>query len=189
MNATEFYEQATVAFGRVAKSLEQDHLGKPTPCDEWDVRALLAHIVDENLWVPPLLEGQTIEQVGNRFEGDMLGDDPVDAWENARAAGVAAALAASPEAVVHVSFGDITATEYLNQVATDHAIHAWDLATAIGTAPEVDADVVEAAYDYLAPQVDAWRSGGAFGPAVPVPPEAGRFEQLIGMTGRDPRTG
>ena len=48
----------------------------PTPCTEWDVRALVNHVIGEELWTVPLVDGATIEEVGDRFDGDLLGDDP-----------------------------------------------------------------------------------------------------------------
>ena len=51
-----------------------------TPCSEWDVRALIHHVFDEQLWTGPLFEGLTIGEVGDRFEGDLMGDD-ASTWE------------------------------------------------------------------------------------------------------------
>ena len=48
----------------------------PTPCTEWNVRDLLRHLVSGTSWVGPLVEGCTIAEVGDRFDGDLLGDDP-----------------------------------------------------------------------------------------------------------------
>ena len=50
-----------------------------TPCSEWDVRTLVRHLLYEQRWVPSVCEGLTIEEVGDRFEGDLLGDDSA-AW-------------------------------------------------------------------------------------------------------------
>ena len=58
---------------------EQWHL--PTPCAEWDVRDLLQHIVSGNLWVPELTAGRTIEAVGDALDGDVLGNDPLAAYD------------------------------------------------------------------------------------------------------------
>ncbi len=50
----------------------------PTPCPEWDVQALVDHLVTEQLWTPQLLGGKTTEEVG-----DQLGADPAGAWDAA----------------------------------------------------------------------------------------------------------
>ena len=62
-----------------------------TPCDDWDVRTLVNHVVGELLWMPPLLEGKTIAEVGDRFDGDVLGSDPLATFKSAAAAAHAAA--------------------------------------------------------------------------------------------------
>ena len=49
----------------------------PTPCTEWDVRALVNHVTYEQLWAPHLLAGETVEQVGDRYDGDVLGAEPL----------------------------------------------------------------------------------------------------------------
>jgi len=35
------------------------------------------HLAGEDLWAPPLLAGSTIAEVGDRFEGDVLGAEPL----------------------------------------------------------------------------------------------------------------
>ena len=159
----------------------------PTPDDAWDVRALVNHLLNENLWAPPLLAGMTIAEVGDRFDGDQLGDDPLGAWSEAASASVTAVSEAGAlDRTVHVSFGDISGREYVSQLTCDHLIHGWDLARAIGADERLDPELVDFAYDYLLPQVDGWRSAGAFGPQVDVPAGAGRQDQLLGLTGRQP---
>ena len=60
-----------------------DQWALDTPCTEWNVRTLVNHVTVEDLWVPPLLRGATIEEIGDRFDGDQLGDDPKAAWRTA----------------------------------------------------------------------------------------------------------
>jgi uncharacterized protein (TIGR03086 family) len=159
----------------------------PTPDAGWDVRALVNHVIAEDLWAPPLLAGMTIAEVGDRFDGDQLGDDPGAAWAAAASASVASvAEAGALERTVHVSFGDITGQEYVSQLTCDHLIHGWDLARALGADERMDPGLVEFAYGFLAPQVDGWRSAGAFGPLVEVPAGASPQDQLLGLTGRRP---
>src|SRR5207245_2810712 len=100
-----------------------------TPCTEWDVRALVNHLAGEWLWMPPLIEGQTIAEVGDRFDGDVLGDQPLQRLLDAQRQAVAAVEA--PDALgrtVHLSYGDSPVADYAMQMAIDGTIHSWDLA-------------------------------------------------------------
>jgi uncharacterized protein (TIGR03086 family) len=164
-----------------------DRWRDPTPDTDWDVRALVNHVLNEDLWAPPLLRGMTIAEVGDRFDGDQLGDDPQAVWAQAAAASIAVVSEEGAlDRTVHVSFGDISGREYVSQLTCDHLIHGWDLARAIGIDERLDPELVEFAYDYLAPQVDGWRSAGAFGPKVEVAAGASPQDQLLALTGRQP---
>lgn len=181
------YRRAVEAFGDRLDAVKDDQWEQPTPCAEWNVRQLVNHVVGENAWAVPLFAGRTIAEVGDELDGDLLGADPVAAWRSAADPAIAAASEAGAlERTVHVSFGDIPGREYLTQIATDHVIHAWDLARGTGGDDALDADLVAFAYDYLEPQVDAWRAAGAFGPAVEVPADAPLQDRLLGLTGRQP---
>lgn len=182
----EFFERAVRRFGERVP-LIGDRWAAPTPDDQWDVRALVNHVIAEDLWAPPLLAGSTITEVGDRFDGDQLGDDPVAAWDAAAELSIAAAREEGVlTRTVHVSFGDISGREYVSQLFCDHLIHGWDLARAIGADEALDPDMVAHAYDFLLPQVDGWRSAGVFGPPVEVPADASPQSQLLALTGRRP---
>jgi uncharacterized protein (TIGR03086 family) len=160
----------------------------PTPCPEWDVRALLNHVVYEDLWTVPMMDGATIAEVGDRFEGDVLGDDPVGA---ARAACEVATMAAASGVVagrtVHLSFGDTPAEEYAYQLAADHIIHGWDLAAATGADRTIDPELVKACAEWFADREEIYRSAGATGPRPGVDPEPDDPQaRLLLAFGRDP---
>ena len=40
------------------------------------MRDLVNHVVGEDRWTVPLVEGRTIADVGSSLDGDLLGDDP-----------------------------------------------------------------------------------------------------------------
>lgn len=183
----DLFERAVEQFGRRFRLIAGDQWTAPTPDTEWDVRALANHVLGECLWAPPLLAGMTIAEVGDRFDGDQLGDDPQEAWTAASEAALEAVRQPGAlERTVHVSFGDIPGSEYVSQLTSDHLIHAWDLARAIGVHDRLDPRLVEWATDFLAPQVDGWRAAGAFGPPVAVPDDAGPQDRLLALTGRQP---
>lgn len=108
------------------------------------MRDLVNHLTGEQLWVPELLMGATISEVGGRFDGDVLGDDPVAAWTAAAdAAREAFAVPGATELVVHLSFGDVPGQYYLDQLTTDAVVHSWDLAEGIGRGTRLPEELVD----------------------------------------------
>lgn len=179
------YERAATHFGALLREVRADQWNDATPCVGWTVRDLANHVLGENRWVPPLLAGRTVAEVGDAFDGDLLGDDPAAAWDEAAAEALAAARGpAALERTVHLSFGDHSGRYYIGQVLSDHVIHAWDLARAIGADEQQDAGLVRFAYDELVPQFEQWRSAGAFGPRVEVPADADLLTKLLAEAGR-----
>ncbi|GAA1509111.1 TIGR03086 family metal-binding protein [Sphaerisporangium rubeum] len=123
----------------------------PTPCSGWDVRTLVNHLVQECLFVPELLSGRSVAEVGDLFEGDLLGDDPVKAFDVAAAAAVRAT--APPDVlgrVVRLSFGDVPCEEYLTELFADALIHTWDVATAVGRPVRLDPELVRLCTEWFA---------------------------------------
>jgi uncharacterized protein (TIGR03086 family) len=185
MDAPELHQRASEEFGRRVHLIGDDQWEQPTPCSDWDVRELVRHLVDENLWTPPLMEGSTIAEIGGRFEGDMLGDDPRKAYDESAAPAIAAIHGdGAMERTVHLSFGDFPGREYTMQLFADHLIHAWDLARAIGVDERLDPELVAACAAWFEPMEAAYRSAGAIGPAVPVAPDADDQTRLLAAFGR-----
>lgn len=167
----------------------EDRWSAPTPCPDWDVRALVNHVVGEELWTAPLLDGATIADVGDRYDGDVLGEDP-----GPRAAAAAAEAAAVVERhlssgdpaadLVHLSFGDTPVEEYVRQLSADHLVHSWDLATATGQDPALDTDLVLEVGAWFAERAEMYRAAGVVGPAVPADDDP--QSTLLGAFGRVP---
>jgi uncharacterized protein (TIGR03086 family) len=174
-------------FGARLRAVRSDQWASPTPDEGWDVRTLANHVVSELLWIPPLVAGKTIADVGDQFEGDVLGADPVATFDRA-VAGVHAAITPPGvlDRIVHLSFGDVPGHEYLGQVTSDAVIHSWDLAKAIGADTHLGDTLVDAVHAFLAPQVDLWRQPGIFAAAVDAGESASAQDRLIALTGRDP---
>lgn len=158
---------------------------RPTPCGAWSVRDLLGHLTSEHLWAPHLLRGETLEQVGDRYDGDVLGEDPLGSWRRAITGSVLAWGQAPAEGTVHTSMGELAVGEYASQMLVDLTVHAWDLARAIGVRPHLVPDAVEASLAYETPRVKAGEVPGIF--AAPVETESeSRVDQLVALLGRDP---
>jgi uncharacterized protein (TIGR03086 family) len=183
----DFHRRALDEFGRRVHAIRRDQWVCATPCTDWSVRQLVNHLAVEQLWVPPLLDGASIEQVGHRFDGDQLGDDPIAMWDRAAAAAHAAFAAdGALDRIVHLSYGDRPAREYCQEMIFDLVVHAWDLARAIGGDPHLDPALVEEVYAKVEPVADSLAGSGLFAEPVPVPETADRQTRLIAATGRDP---
>ena len=185
MNLPEAFRRSTDEFDARVQKVREDQWELPTPCSEWNVRDLVNHLVNEDLWAKPLFDGKTIEEVGDALDGDLLGEDPKKAWTDARAEAVAAVSAPDAmEKIVHVSFGDIPGSDYTMQLLADHVIHAWDLARAIGAEERLDPQLVQMCHDVLAPQEEMLRGSGVYGDKVDVPDGADVQTKLLAITGR-----
>jgi uncharacterized protein (TIGR03086 family) len=156
-----------------------------TPCADWDVRELVNHVVGEDLWTEPLMRGSTIADVGDRLDGDLLGDDPKASARDpaAQATGVVAETLPT-QGKVHLSYGDEDMGEYVAQLAADHLIHGWDLAAATGGDTALDPDLVADVTAWFAEREDIYRSAGAVGARAAAADDP--QSQLLAAFGRDP---
>jgi uncharacterized protein (TIGR03086 family) len=174
---------AIPAFTIAVNEVPPDAWDRPTPCAEWTVRDVVNHMTSEHLWAPRLLKGETIEDVGDAYDGDVLGDDPFEAWRNAARASADAWAYADPNAKVHLSSGPSTVAAYGEEMLLDLAIHRWDVQRGAGVGEGLDGAVVTHLMNHYADRTDGF--GRGFRPAVPTDSEYAH-DQLIARTGRDP---
>jgi uncharacterized protein (TIGR03086 family) len=181
------HSRAAAEFGNRVHAIKADQWGDTTPCSDWDVRTLVNHLVNEQLWVPPLMSGATVADVGDALDGDLLGDDPVAAWDAAAASATDALQASGAlERIVHLSFADVPGTVYAWQLIGDLAVHAWDLARAIGVDERLDPELAADVLEKLTPDVATYATYGLFATPIPVADAADVQTRLIAMTGRQP---
>lgn len=187
---TDLHAEALRGFGDRVAAVRPRAWGRPTPCTEWSVRDVVDHTVAENLWVPDLLAGRTVDEVGDRYEGDVLGLDPLGAYrDSARRAAEAAARPGVLEATVHCSFGDLTGAVYLAQRLFDLVVHAWDLAAGAGLDRRLDEGLVSMLFPLVDAWMPRWQGSGIFAAPVPVAEGVPLQDRLLALTGRDPRFG
>jgi uncharacterized protein (TIGR03086 family) len=185
MDTTALFRRAVTEFDARIGQIGDHQWQAATPDEEWNVRDLVSHVVGEDLWAPPLLAGSTIAEVGNRFDGDVLGSDPKAAWKSASAAAVhAVEWDGAMDRIVHLSFGDFPGREYTMQLVADHLIHAWDLARAIGADERLDAGLVASCATWFDMMEDGYRSAGAISARPPVPGDADAQTVLLARFGR-----
>jgi uncharacterized protein (TIGR03086 family) len=153
------------------------------------LREIIGYHAYDDAWVPDMLAGRTMEEVGKeKHKGDLLGDDPKENFARIVAAACAAANELDDlERTVHCSFGDFSARDYLTQTTMFRGLRARDIALVIGVEPALPDDLVQGIWDEISPHAEEWRKIGVFGPAVAVPDDAPMLDRLLGLTGRDPK--
>lgn len=189
MKQKELFLQADAALRSVIDRLTPEQLELPAPAD-WTprpnptVRDILADHARDEAWLPAVLFGRTIDEVGDSYEGDLLGDEPVAAYDRLNDLATAAVNTdLDPEQTVHLSYGDFALAEYLQHVSIYRAFQAWSIARLVGIDFSLPADLVESLWEQIGPQIEDWRAMGVFGAEVPVPSDADRETQLLGKTG------
>ncbi len=152
------------------------------------LRSIVNYHAYDDAWVPDMLAGRTMEEAGaEKFDGDLLGDHPVESFEAIVAAACDAAAAVTDfDMVAHLSFGDFTVREYLWQINSFRGLRAHDIAKVIGIDSDLPPELVQGIWDEVSPHAEEWRTIGVFPAAVPVPDDAPLLDRLLGLTGRDP---
>lgn len=152
------YSRVARAFGDRLRGVAEGHWDSPTPCPDWAVRQLVAHVVNTHRRV----------LASSGVPAPEVEEDLIAGWREATA-GMAAALA-DPERAsgeVKTRAGRQRFDEMVGQlVCADTLVHTWDLARATGQDERLDPEAVERAFADLTPLNAAIRVPGGFGPAI-----------------------
>ena len=165
-----------------------DQWDDATPCSDWDVRALITHVVGGNRVFASALRGVPLEQARQALPGDLLGADPAAAYADAAEDLAAAFRAYGPlDRPVTIPFGTVPAAVALHLRIAEGLVHGWDLARATGRTVSFPDDVVEQEIAFsreFLPRVPPDRS--PFAPSRPVADDAPPRDRLVALLGRDP---
>jgi hypothetical protein len=149
------------------------------------LRDIVNYHAYDTAWVPDVLAGRTIAEVGDAHE--HLKSQARPSYREHSDAAIAAAQALdNPQRTVHLSYGDFPAAEYLRHVTSFRGFRAYDIARWIGVSTELPVDLVQGMWDLLSPDMEAWRALGVYRAAVPVASGASLQDRLLSLAGRDP---
>ena len=174
----------------IVNGVRPEQFGDSTPCDEWDVRTLLNHII---LWTAYSSEqrargGSVAEDLMNKdfaanpgFAADYAAqaNKALDAWADPAAweRDLGVMGSATPSA-------DIAAL-----LIAESVLHGWDLAVATGQRYQCDDATAVAVLDVVREQGELFRQYKGFADPVKVPDDASAFEKALAESGRDPAKG
>ena len=178
-------DPAAEELNRLLAGVRDDQLARPTPCQEWSVADLLAHVH----------QFATVFTHNARKEQIAWPDGLPDDWRDAIPRQVDDLVVAWREESAwsgRVSAGGVEMEAEDNAVVAieELVVHGWDLSRATGQdfAPaDASLDRVDRFFEVFAGPIASGQ--GPYGPEVPAPEDAGRFDRLIAHTGRDPLWG
>jgi uncharacterized protein (TIGR03086 family) len=193
MDERDVFILADEALKRVVDQIDDDQWGLTVP-DEMTrgrvatVREVIAYHAYDEAWIPDVLAGRTIEEVGDSHGGDLLGEHPKRTFAALVETAVRAVRACGDlDRTVHLSYGDWPARDYLKHITSFRGLRVYDLSLFLKIDTTMPGDLVQGLWDVLSPQAEEWRALGVYGPAVAVPADAPLQDRLLGLTGRQPR--
>jgi uncharacterized protein (TIGR03086 family) len=177
----EMLVETQTAVRRVLRGVASDRLGSATPCKDWDLSALIDHVLSgQSLLLGFVAEVQP-ETVVASEDLDVVGrfDD------GATRMLAVVSVPGFAERTLDLPIGPFTGAEFIDLVSLETLAHAWDVARAT----EQDTDLAPAAAEYLLgvakERMKAPRAEGAnFGPAQPAPEAAPPADRLAAFLGR-----
>jgi uncharacterized protein (TIGR03086 family) len=174
MDPVVLFERAGSGAAAMAAQVRPEQLALATPCTEWDVAALIAHLQAGT--------GYLLAALGLAAEPGTDYGAAVDRCVRAlRTPGALERTCVSP-AGFEWSVAEATAG-----TAMDQLVHTWDLAVAIGADRTLDPELVDAIVATFLPHMpDIGREAGIVGPEVTVAPGAPAQDRLLGAMGRRP---
>ncbi|WP_198961249.1 TIGR03086 family metal-binding protein [Pseudonocardia sp. MH-G8] len=174
--------------GELVGDVRHDRWSAPTPCPEWDVRALVEHMVLGHRLFAAILRGEATVTAGALEPGsaDALGDDPAGTYREA----ADSLLAAFGQPGVlgrtfEVPVGPVPGIVAVHLRIVEELVHGWDLAQATGGQPRFPDDVVERAAEFTRVKLaDVPPERSPFAPPRPVSDLAPPIDGLAALLGR-----
>ncbi|MBD0694209.1 TIGR03086 family metal-binding protein [Streptomyces sp. CBMA123] len=181
--------RAAAAAAEVAAAVPAEvDLAAPTPCGEFDTRALINH------WV--LYTSHGLEHRARRLElpaALVARDFTAEAdWRPAYAAQLERAVAAwgAPaawEGDVDPGGSPFPAVGIARMLILELLLHGWDVARAVGREIAVDGELALLVGEIVAENAELFRQYGGFAEPVAAPEDASAWERALAASGRDLR--
>ncbi|MEU3194476.1 TIGR03086 family metal-binding protein [Streptomyces sp. NPDC006992] len=189
-------EQAHQALRAAVRGVDAAGLRLPTPCEKWDVAQVLQHAVGDQLAFAAFLTGGPGPTEDPFAPSGELGDEPGALLESALTTAAAAwadVPADAEEVRVPVPPNTMSPALGLGACALDAAVHAWDIAVALGRPSPLTADLAGHLLPAARQIVEPLRNFGAYAPELEpaadpagAPAAEGPSGELLRYLGRRP---
>ncbi len=153
--------------------------------DTSTLRELINYHSFDDAWVPDILAGKTKDEVGTIYDGDLLKDNPILNYNKyCDLAATAVSNFVDLKQLVHLSYGDWPADDYLQHTASFRGFRSWDIARLIGADTTMSPKLIDGLKEFIIPNVEAWRKMGVFGPEIEVPNDVDEQTKFLALIGR-----
>lgn len=168
-----------------------DQMDLPTPCDEWDVRELIDHVIVSGHAFALIVRGEfESPEAFLARRPPKFTDDPLPAYDaSAKELLDAFHEPGALERVVSGTWGKAPGADHAVRIAVGHLAHGWDVSTATGQDASMPPDLADAALariDGMIPDAARNPEGKPYKPVVPTAPDARSQDKLIAYLGRQP---
>ncbi len=142
--STEGLEQAFATTRSVLENVKPDQLDDTTPCESWDVRALVNHIVGGANWFAISTNAGESPENDTTEDTDYAAGDFVAAFDEASKKAVAAfGTPGALQKMIKLPFGTFPGIAFMGLATTDTFTHGWDLAKATGQPSDLNPELAE----------------------------------------------
>lgn len=185
MNTTELFLASDAALRSVIDRISPDDFGKPAPA-EWTtipnptIRDILGRHAYDEAWVPGVIAGRSIVDGDEWADRDLLGDDPVAAYDALNDTATATVRAGvDPESTFRFHYGDYPAKEGFAHLAMYRAFQAWQIAKHLSIPFHLSPELIAGMNEHVVPDAELWRGFGVFPPALDPPEDADDETRLL----------
>ena len=153
-------------------TLSPDDLDKPTPCEGWTVRELLAHLLPQPAQFLQMTRGEDVDwsattEVGDGGWAERFRED-------------------ADELMAHWATVPEEKAGMADMMTAELGVHTWDLLRATGHSMPLDPEVAERGLAFMQQGLTDENRVGSFAAAVELGEDATPYDRLVAFSGRDP---
>lgn len=150
------------------------------------LRSAVNYHTYDDAWVRDVLAGKTKDEVGDKYDHLLTAADTVIQYDKYNSLAVSAVQHFSDlDKMVHLSYGDFSAHDYLQHIISFRGFRAHDIAKLIGSDTKMPDDLVQGLWDEFTPVIEGYRQMGIFPAAIPVSESADLQTKLLALVGRE----